>query len=51
MPHVERLEQLGGGAIEQRVEADLALGRHELLVPELERSSPGTRCASGCADS
>ena len=33
---VQRLEQLGAGNVEQRVEAELALGRHELLVPELE---------------
>jgi YVTN family beta-propeller protein len=33
---VQRLEQLGVGNVEQRVEAELAIGRHELLVPELE---------------
>ena len=33
---VQRLEQLGVGNVEQRVEAELALGRHEMLVPELE---------------
>jgi DNA-binding SARP family transcriptional activator/DNA-binding beta-propeller fold protein YncE len=40
MPHVEgdrrRLEELRLGAFEARVEADLALGRHPELVPELE---------------
>ena len=34
--HVGRLEQLGCAATEQRVEAELALGRHEQLVPELQ---------------
>jgi DNA-binding SARP family transcriptional activator len=33
---VQRLEQLSVGNVEQRVEAELAIGRHELLVPELE---------------
>lgn len=34
--HVDRLEQLGCAATEQRVEAELALGRHEQLMPELQ---------------
>jgi DNA-binding SARP family transcriptional activator len=34
--HVDRLEQLNCAATEQRVEAELALGRHEQLVPELQ---------------
>jgi len=33
---LERLEQLGHATTEQRVEAELALGRHEQLVPELQ---------------
>ena len=31
-----RLEELRLGCVEQRIEADLQLGRHALLVPELE---------------
>ena len=34
--HVDRLEQLSCASTEQRVEAELALGRHEQLVPELQ---------------
>ena len=34
--HVDRLEQLSCATTEQRVEAELALGRHEQLVPELQ---------------
>jgi DNA-binding SARP family transcriptional activator len=39
LARVERaqIEELGAAAIEERVEADLALGRHHNLVPELER--------------
>jgi DNA-binding SARP family transcriptional activator len=33
---IARLEEMRLGAIEQRVDADLALGRHAELVPELE---------------
>jgi WD40 repeat protein/DNA-binding SARP family transcriptional activator len=33
---VERLEELRLAAVEQRVDAELALGRHAALVPELE---------------
>jgi DNA-binding SARP family transcriptional activator len=34
--YVDRLEQLGCATTEQRVEAELALGRHDRLVPELQ---------------
>ena len=34
--YVDRLEQLGCATTEQRVEAELALGHHERLVPELQ---------------
>jgi YVTN family beta-propeller protein len=33
---VERLEELRLGAVEERIEAELGLGRHAVLVPELE---------------
>jgi DNA-binding SARP family transcriptional activator len=36
-PEIARLDELRLAAIEERVEADLALGRHGELVPELER--------------
>ena len=36
-PEIARLRELRVTAIEDRVEADLAIGRHHELVPELER--------------
>jgi DNA-binding SARP family transcriptional activator len=34
--HIARLEELRLAAVEQRIEADLALGNHAALIPELE---------------
>jgi peptide/nickel transport system substrate-binding protein len=34
---IDRLEELRLQAVEERIEAELALGRHEAAVPELER--------------
>ena len=36
-------------ALELRIDADLALGRHAELVASSRRSSPSIRCGSGCA--
>ncbi len=47
---VERLEELRLVAIEERIEAELALGRHDTLVPELEaldREASAPRAAAG----
>ena len=48
---IERLEELRLVAVEERIDAELALGRHDALVPELEALTASTRCASGCAGS
>ena len=48
---IARLEGRRLAALEARIEADLALGRHDDLVPELERSSATSRCASACGRS
>ncbi|MDQ6850286.1 MAG: ABC transporter substrate-binding protein [Actinomycetota bacterium] len=37
IPEIERLESLRLVALEERIEAELDLGRHDPLVPELER--------------
>jgi DNA-binding SARP family transcriptional activator len=36
-PAIERLDEVRLAALEQRIEADLALGRHAMLAPELEQ--------------
>jgi DNA-binding SARP family transcriptional activator len=43
-PEIERLEELRLVATEERNEAELALGRHDTLVPELEALT-SRRCA------
>ena len=48
---IARLDELHAGVLEARVEADLALGAHASLVPELEGLVGGIPCASGCASS
>ena len=48
---IARAEELHLGAIEERVEADLALGRHGELVGELQALVEQHRCVSDCADS
>ena len=48
---VERLEELRLVAVEERIEAELALGHHDRLVAELEALRRSIRCASGCASS
>ena len=46
-PEIARLEELRLTAVAERVDADLALGRHADAVAELERLVAGIRCASG----
>lgn len=44
-----RLETLRTQAIEDRIDAELALGRHASVCPRSSSSSPSIRCASGFA--
>lgn len=46
-----RLAELGVTAREERIEAELALGRHAEVLVELRRSWPRSRCGSGLAAS
>ena len=48
---IAELEELRLAALEERVEADLALGRHAELVAELEGLVAEHPCGSGCARS
>ena len=49
---IARLEERRLVALERRIEADLALGRHqEVASASSPRSSSSTRCESGCARS
>ena len=48
---IARLVELRLAVVEERVEVDLALGRHTELVAELRVWSPSTRCGSGCVRS
>jgi DNA-binding SARP family transcriptional activator len=45
---IARLNELRAGVIEDRIEADLALGRHGDLVSELDALIAAHPCASGC---
>ena len=47
-PPIVRLEELRVSALELRIEAELALGRHARLIGELQALVARTRCASGC---
>ncbi len=48
---IARLEEMRLAALEDRIEADLALGRHLEFVPELEAFVSEHPCASGCTAS
>ena len=48
---IARLEESRVTAVEQRIEARLALGRHAEVVESSRRSSVSTRTASGCGRS
>jgi Bacterial transcriptional activator domain len=48
---IERLEELRLEALEERIEAQLAGGKHTDVVAELEISCASTRYVSVCADS
>ena len=45
---IAQLEELRPGVVEDRFDADLALGQQEQLVGELAALVKQTRCASGC---
>jgi Bacterial transcriptional activator domain len=48
---IARLDELRCGATEDRIEADLTLGRHAGVVSELEALIDVYPCASGCISS
>ena len=48
---IARLEELHIGAVERRIEAELALGRDAMMVGDLERLVESTPTGSGCAAS
>ena len=49
--HIQRLELLGVGNVEQRVEANSLWDAMRRWFQNSRHSSLGTRCVSGCADS
>ena len=50
-PEAARLEELRLAATEARIDADLALGRHDALTAELEQLVAKILCGSGCTAS
>jgi len=48
-PEAERLEEQRLAALEERIEAELALGRHAALIGSSSRSVESIHSASGCA--
>ena len=50
-PEAARLEELRLAAVEARIDADLALGRHDALTAELEQLAAGHPLRSGCTAS
>ena len=50
-PEIARLQELHLSAIEDRVEADLAIGRHHELSPSSSGWWPSNPCAKGFARS
>ena len=48
---IDRLGEVRLAALEQRIEAELMLGRHAELVPDWKSSWPHTRSEKSCAAS
>ena len=48
---IARIEELRLTALEERIDAELALGRHDAILARSRRSPPASQCASGCGAS